>query len=311
MTDRQLKYLVTLAEEGNMTAAAQKLFISQPSLSGLLSSVEAELETELFNRSTSPMTLTPAGERYVEAARKILSIKREMENQIHDLSGRRKSTLHVGCGTQLSAILYPRILPDFLRDCPQTKLKLVEDHFRGLCAQFERGELDLIMANRRMESPVAESALLYREEITLAAPASARLKASAVPGHGYPVADAGQLASLPFILVKAGQNLRRDIDRFFQEYQITPQIILETNNWETCYRMVEQNIGYTIIPYVPFFHLEAEKQIRRYSLPGLWYRDIRIYWHRQPEPSKALLHFIKLCRQAFSGVPLGPAPPSC
>lgn len=79
MTDRQLKYLITLAEEGNMTTAAQKLFISQPSLSYLLGHVEQELGAELFHRNTTPLTLTEAGESYVETARKILGIKREVK----------------------------------------------------------------------------------------------------------------------------------------------------------------------------------------------------------------------------------------
>lgn len=101
-----------------MTAAARKLFVSQPSLSYLLSYVEKEVGTELFNRNTNPFALTPAGQSYIEAAHKILSIKREMENQISDLTASQQSTLRIGCGAQLSAVLYPQILPGFVRDCP-------------------------------------------------------------------------------------------------------------------------------------------------------------------------------------------------
>ena len=80
MTDRQLRYLVTLASEGNMTAAAQRLFISQPSLSYLLAHVEKELGIALFNRNTNPISMTYAGERYIAAAQKILGVQRELED---------------------------------------------------------------------------------------------------------------------------------------------------------------------------------------------------------------------------------------
>ena len=300
MTDRQLKYLITLAEEGNMTAAARKLFVSKPSLSYLLSYVEKELGAELFDRNTSPLALTPAGHSYIEAARKILSIKREMENQISDLTAIQQGTLQVGCGAQLSAILYPEILPDFMRDCPNITLKLVEDHFVNLCTQFARGELDLVVANRPIEDGTVDSILLYREEIGLAAPAAAPLNAVSDSSHDYPVVDIDELRKLPFILVKRGQNLRQSIDEIFETYDLHPHIVLETNNWDTCYRMAAQNMGVTIIPHTTRFAGLTDNKVIRYSLPGHHYRDIRIYWSKRGYLSANLKHFIALCQTKFS-----------
>lgn len=299
MTDRQLKYLITLAEEGNMTAAAQKLFVSQPSLSYLLSYVEKELGAELFNRNTSPMSLTKAGENYIEAARKILSIKRDMENRISDITATHKSTLQIGCGAQLSAILYPEILPDFIRNYPNVTLKLVEDHFVNLCTQFSRGELDLVVANRLIEDGMVESALLYEEEIGLISPESVQLKTTTDFTHSIPVVEIDELRRIPFVLVKQGQNLRHNIDEFFCRYDIKPHIILETNNWETCYRMVAQNIGFSIIPYTNLFRPLAEADIRRYSLTGFPCRDIRIFWSKRNYRTESLIHFVTLCQEHF------------
>lgn len=300
MTDRQLKYLVTLAEEGNMTAAAQKLFVSQPSLSSLLCHVERELGAELFNRGSNSLTLTPAGESYVEAARKILSIKREMENQISDITSAQQSTLQIGCGAQLSAILYPIILPEFIRAHPDVTLKLVENHFVNLCTQIARGELDLIVANRSVEDKTIDSRLLYREEIGLLAHHSISLQAERDAVHNNPVVQIEELKRLPFILVKQGQNLRTTIDDFFAAHNITPHIILETNNWDTCYRMVAQNIGFTIVPYNVLYGTMASESIRRYSLPGSWFREIRIFWSKRKYRSESLRHFVELCQKRLS-----------
>lgn len=300
MTDRQLKCLVTLAEEGNMTVAAQKLFVSQPSLSYLLSYVEKELGTKLFNRNTTPLSLTPAGVSYIEAARKILNIKREMENQISDITAAHQSTLQIGCGAQLSAILYPKVLPEFIRDYPNVSLKLVEDHFVNLCTQFSRGELDLVVANRLIEDGMVDSTLLYREEIILMAPDSVELKATEDSSRIYPVVEVDELRELPFVLVKQGQNLRRSIDALFDAYDINPHIILETNNWETCYRMVAQNIGFTIIPHVRQFSSLVETGVKPYSLPGAHYRDVRIFWSKKAYQTESLGHFVTLCKKLLS-----------
>ncbi|WP_434310972.1 LysR family transcriptional regulator [Hominifimenecus sp. rT4P-3] len=300
MTDRQLKYLITLAEEGNMTAAAQKLFISQPSLSYLLGYVEKELGAELFNRNTTPLSLTAAGECYIEAARKILSMKREMENHISDITKEQQSTLQIGCGAQLSAILYPKVLPDFIRAYPNVTLKLVEDHFVNLCTQLLRGELDAFVANRLMEDGTVDSAFLYREEFGVVAPESWQLKFAVDSSHSYPVIDIDELRGLPFVLVKQGQSLRRNIDEVFEIYDIKPKIILETNNWETCYRMVAQNIGCTILPHTAQFFSVVPSGVNRYSLPGKHFRDVRIYWSKRGYRPESLEHFIALCQKRFA-----------
>ncbi len=302
MTDRQLNYLVTLAEEKNMTAASQRLLVSQPSLSYLLSYVEKELGTELFNRNTTPLTLTATGECYIEAARKILSIKREMENQISEIANTQHSTLNIGCGAQLSAILYPKILPDFIRCHPEVTLGLVEDHFSNLCTQLSHGELDLVVANRLIKGNSVHNALLYQEEIGLVTHASVSLKATIYNTHSYPVVEIDKLNNLPFILVKQGQNLRRNIDEFFDAYGIKPHIILETNNWDTCYRMVEQNIGVTIIPLTNHFISWEKSDIKRYSLPGNHYRDIRIFWSKRTHQPPSLNSFVKLCQERFADI---------
>ena len=79
MNLKKLKYIVTIAELRSISKAANELFISQPSLSSILSNLEKELGVTLFNRSTSPLSLTYAGEKYVETANKILSLENNLK----------------------------------------------------------------------------------------------------------------------------------------------------------------------------------------------------------------------------------------
>ena len=76
---------MTILQEGSITAAAKKLFISQPSLSQMVKLVETNLGTAVFNRTTEPLSLTPAGEKYMEAAGQILAIHANLEREIEEI----------------------------------------------------------------------------------------------------------------------------------------------------------------------------------------------------------------------------------
>ena len=82
MNLKKLKYIVTIAELRSISKAANELFISQPSLSSILSNLEKELGVTLFNRSTSHLSLTYAGEKYVETANKILSLENNLKKRV-------------------------------------------------------------------------------------------------------------------------------------------------------------------------------------------------------------------------------------
>lgn len=79
MTTQQIQCIITLAEEGSFSKAAKKLFVTQPSISQLIKNMETQLGAPLFDRSSSPIQLTPIGQAYYDAAKKILSTERELE----------------------------------------------------------------------------------------------------------------------------------------------------------------------------------------------------------------------------------------
>ena len=85
MNLKQAKYIKTIAECGSITEAAKKLYVSQPSLSKMLLQIEADIELTLFDRSVSPFKITFAGERYLEAADKMLAANEQLEGQIREI----------------------------------------------------------------------------------------------------------------------------------------------------------------------------------------------------------------------------------
>ena len=94
MNLKQAQYVKTIAECGSITAAAKKLFVSQPSLSQMLRQLEQETGLPIFDRSTSPMRLTYAGEKYLHAAERILAANAELESQLEPLAKASETARH-------------------------------------------------------------------------------------------------------------------------------------------------------------------------------------------------------------------------
>lgn len=96
---REIEYILTIANEGSITKAAQKLFIAQPSLSQVLKRVEAELGVSLFNRVKSRLKLTPEGEVFVSSGQEIMEIIRKLDDKFSVLSNAESGKLVVGFPT--------------------------------------------------------------------------------------------------------------------------------------------------------------------------------------------------------------------
>ena len=100
MDFRELYYITMIADCQSITKAAQKLYISQPSLSHLVSKVEAELGVKLFDRTAYPITQTYAGERYVDTARQILRLNDNMRREFSDISEGTAGRITIGMPTE-------------------------------------------------------------------------------------------------------------------------------------------------------------------------------------------------------------------
>ena len=96
MTENELRYLLTIAEYGNITKAAQELFISQPSLSESLSKVEQEFGCPIFHRELNGLTPTDFGRKYLDTAGKILELYRQMNLDLDEYRQMRRGTLNFG-----------------------------------------------------------------------------------------------------------------------------------------------------------------------------------------------------------------------
>jgi DNA-binding transcriptional LysR family regulator len=299
MTDRQLEYILEIAKQGNITTAAQKLNISQPSLSNVLAHVEKTSGVRFFDRSLSPMTLTYAGELYVQAAKKILAVMDEFQRQMDDIRGEMTGRLNIGCGPHHSPLVIPAILPVLVKLHPGVQYKLTEDSHSILEEKLLTGGLDVIFSTGKFKYPAVKCIALTKKEMLLLAPRNLQLPDRAGSKNAaYPQVDLQKAGRIPFVLMKQGHQLRIIIDKIFADAEYIPDIILETDNWETCLRMVEAGIAFTILPNARSD--VDDEYIHAYCLKGDYYQQTFLCYRKNAYFSKVMTEFIRIALSAFS-----------
>lgn len=297
MNDRQLNYVLEIAKQGSVTAAAKNLYVSQPSLSNMLIGIEHELGVKLFERDCTPLRPTYAGQLYIESAQKILSIKNEFEQHVADIRTQKEGRLRIGCGREMSSVLLPEVMPAYAKRKPGVQIKLREEKISDLQDLLMAREIDLAFLQFPMESAEIKTIPFYQEEIILLAPANFTFRQTHPnQSRKYPVADISELNGAPFVLFKPGNQLRTNVDYILDDYQVTPDIILETTNFETCIRMPEAGVAFSFFFYSS---LDAEKNIfiqrcTPYCLTKPRYRNWYICYRKESNSSELIEDFVRL-----------------
>lgn len=231
---KHVNYILAVERTGSITGAANQLFISQPALSQVIQQVEKELGALIFNRSTSPLTLTVAGKEYIRAARQVIAIHTDLTNKVSEIKEEAHGTMRLGISVQRGMQILPRVLPRFMQQYPHVRIQLEEYGSNTLEKMVLDGTCDLALITTNPSKPRLNYLLVENEEILLIAGKNTKL-AQQVP-NGTPIYIA-QAADEKFISLALGHSIRTVQDRLFLLSGIQPQILLESHNFEACRRL--------------------------------------------------------------------------
>ncbi len=237
MNLKQALYIQTIAREGSITAAAKKLYVSQPSLSQMVRQVENEYGVTLFDRTVSPLRLTYAGTKYLQAANTILVASDRLENELREIRQENSGLLRLGISVQRAIQILPVALPWFAMQFPKVSIGLREEGSARLERLLEDGEIDIALAAIESISPNLSYTLIEKEVIGVLAGKSA-VVASQIP-PGTPV-TLSMIREDAFVSLKPGHSVRVVQDTLFHENGLKPQILLETDSLEVAKRVALQ-----------------------------------------------------------------------
>ena len=166
------EYVYAVYEEKSFSKAAQKLYITQPALSTAIKKVEKKIGTPIFDRSTSPIGLTPGGEVYIDAIEKLFALEQNTLNQLNNLNGLLAGKLSVGGTIFFTSFVLPGVLSEFSHRYPQIKIDLQEGTTTQLTDKLVAEELDLLIDNSELDDKNYEKYYYSTERIILAVPKS-------------------------------------------------------------------------------------------------------------------------------------------
>lgn len=252
MVSKQEEYFLAIAQAGNISRAAQGLYLSQPALSNSLKRLEEDLGTQLFSRDTYPLQLTQAGELYYRYVRENQERERLLRQTLAQMEREPSGTVRIGLNFWRSSLVLPQVLPKFQRQYPQIQVEPAEGTHQELAALLDQGKLDVALFHRPNPYPQFSFQHLRYERILLTVhrgvPALAALPPSLL-AQERPHLSWKELAvfqDTPFLLLQKGQNLREQADYIFQTAGFQPKIALTTFNLATALYMAEENGGATL-----------------------------------------------------------------
>ena len=146
------QYFIVLAEEMNISRAAERLYISHQCLSKYLKNLEREYNITFFERSPK-LSLTPAGQVYLEMLRQVQFLEDNLNNQLDDIRQSKKGAIRFGTTEGRYRVLVPNLLADFKRIYPDVKLQTEYTTSEQLCDRILNNELDLALMNKRDINP--------------------------------------------------------------------------------------------------------------------------------------------------------------
>ncbi len=254
---RDLEYLVALAEEGHFAHAAERCFVSQPTLSGQLKKLEEELGVLLVERTSRQVVMTEAGRAVTVQARRVLAEAREIKGIAESFHDPMAGALQIGLIPTVAPYLLPLIMPRLRQAYPNLKLWLHEQQTHVLMERLRNAELDLLILALPVPSHDFVEVDLFREPFQLAVPASDPLSQQAS-------AQLGDLNEREVMLLEEGHCLREHaLDVCFRagasEYGA-----FHATSLETLRHMVGEGMGITLMPELAVPRHTAKNDAVRY-----------------------------------------------
>lgn len=247
-----LEYFLAAAEELNITRAAKRLYISQQSLSSHISNLEKEFGVQLFHR-TMPLTLTYAGRALKLRAQQLLDLKDETYRELADIKDFTIGQISIGVSHTRGRFLLPAILPAYRQMFPNIEIHLVEGNSSELSTALLHGEIDLMIDLLPFKAENVEAIPICAEEILLVVPD--QILDQYFPGRQDQIkkvleenADVQLLKDCPYLLINKGNRVRTIADEIFEDAQLSPSVLLETENIETVLALAAKGMGITFYP---------------------------------------------------------------
>jgi len=262
MLTKNHHYFQIIAEYRSITRAAEKLYISQPSLSKYLKRLEENLGVELIDHNSSPLVLTYAGERYLEHIKQVQHLERQLKNDFTERATQHFALVRMGITPWHSTCILPGILRSLKEAWPNVRVDLSEQYSDVLFKLLLTGQIDFCILMQPYDIMNVTREVIMRQRIIAAIhrdnPILARLEPietdEVLP---YPLISVHELHGETLILPKQSHVFAQYISSLLEDTETYMPVEVETESFSTNLGLVASNLGVT-------FLLDGGHQLKRY-----------------------------------------------
>ncbi len=245
MDFKQLNTFLTVVNCGSFTKAADKLYLSQPTISAHISALERELNKKLIARTTKRVEVTHDGMILLEYAKKLLQIK---ENMLEALSDSEKKAIHIGASTTPSAYILPKLLPGYLKQHSNVRFTVSQGDSRSVAEGLTEGIMDIGLIGIQPQNDSLISVPFCRDRLILITPVNEyflSLRDRSIQPDFISIFN-----NNPIITRELGSATRKSSENVLSELGIAAdslKIAAELNDCEAISRMVAGGLGIAIV----------------------------------------------------------------
>lgn len=286
----QLQSFVTVVSEGSMTAAADKLYLTQPAVSQQIRSLEEGLGVELLVRGVRHIKPTSQGELLFEQAKKILQMVQQTEASVTMMNAKLSGQLRVGCLNSIGLHLMTGVLGKLLKHNPEVQMKLEYGRVEDLIKLYKKNQLDVLLVPHLekefgIELDGVEGRFLQKEDFWLVASG----KEQGVPRE-IPLVDLGKH---PHILFQGEYHSFHELlNKKLKSSGVDLQVVFESSNVGTLKRVVETGLGWGFLPSHSIRKQVKLGRLQRIHVEDFSYQvDLLFYAHPSEDKQALVDHF--------------------
>ncbi|QKL21205.1 LysR family transcriptional regulator [Bacillus altitudinis] len=287
MNIENIEAFIYVCQLGSINKAAEALYLTQPSVSARIQSLEKELDLKLFDRQRNKLSLTEKGEQFYPHAKKILHSYQEAKHSLKQTMIPYELT--IGCASSISNNLLPNILPALKEKYENLKVKIVTGHSKDVVQKVINNQVDFGIV-RTETHPQIESIPIFSDPIGLFVPTHH-------PLASYDNINMNELEEQPFIFFDYGSFDWLMLHRLFQKNNITPNISIEVDHMETAKNLVLQGMGLSFLPHHCVRNEVEQGTLKQISIDPSIHFNINIEFIYKKGKSKSV--FIDQLKQFF------------
>jgi len=287
----QVEGFLEVARRGNVSRAAEAIFVTQPTLTARLHALEREVGEPLFARTPRGMRLTDAGRAFLPYAERAVRALREGRRALVDARSASAGQLILGAAPAVSTYVLPEVLERFAAAHPRVGVAVRTGHSEDVLGMLLREEVQLAVVRAQQHADI-ESIPLYEEEVVLIVP----------PDHPFGRRAAVSVAKVGaerLILFDRTSSYYEVTHAFFLSLGVTPREVMELDNIEAAKKMVERRLGVALLPLTAVARELAGGTLRLVRLadaPPLRRQIVAIRRRDVGPPSGAVAAFLEVLR---------------